>query len=587
MPKDLLNFMKKGGNKLPKKDEKRLKKEPARSRRRSSTRKKVEFVELESSGEEIEDESGDNNEVTVPVKRKRAVTDSKARNTALKRQRSGVIEQETEVDNSEPWIEKYAPQTVSDVAIHAKKVEEIRKSLNELSNQQDTLRLLVVSGPAGSAKSTIIKQVGKELGYGDDKIAEWSSPDRVDGSSLIEAFGEFLNGFIYKKSLKNLILVEELPNIMHTETKQAFVYSLLQWVNLEINRLPPLVLIITEIDPPDADSWTDSIITERILPRRLLEHGKVHRVKTQPTNITLTTKVLKDISVKENLIKNGIPKKELDQAIKEMAQFGDIRSSISSLEFWARWRNVSRQRRRDDLEKLAPPLGREAHLNLFHAIGRVVYGSSKDKQGNLLKTDEQVIQSVLDDWETTNRDGTLSLSIHENFPNAYSSRITLECFESCARELSNSDLLIAKDLSVLASEFSVRGVRTTVRNHEPDENGIKLHKQSVYPREKKLMKAKLESINDIEKYVSKRNYTTGQLMNFNDAVLYDGYYEQLQKHKNRRIGGDLDKEGIQADDDIDSDDDLAPKFENVSLYEVNSCIIGTDDEDIEDSELED
>lgn len=76
------------------------------------------------------------------------------------------------------WIDKYAPQSSKDLAMHKKKVDEVRDWLKkaDVSLQlglPPSPRLLVLSGPSGTGKSAMLRVLGREMGY---EMCEWVEP---------------------------------------------------------------------------------------------------------------------------------------------------------------------------------------------------------------------------------------------------------------------------------------------------------------------------------------------------------------------------------------------------------------------------
>lgn len=76
------------------------------------------------------------------------------------------------------WVDKYAPTSVADLAMHKKKVDEIRQWLTVAdTNLQLGLppypRMLVLSGPPGSGKSTMLRVLASEMQF---ELCEWQEP---------------------------------------------------------------------------------------------------------------------------------------------------------------------------------------------------------------------------------------------------------------------------------------------------------------------------------------------------------------------------------------------------------------------------
>ena len=476
--------------------------------------------------------------------------------------------------NTESWIEKYRPRSSSELAIHAKKISELKTAVMGMV-QMSGNRLLILSGPAGCGKTISLFTIAKELGYdisrdaGNDadsncgSIIEWESPDRLDGVSLPQAFSEFLSGLNFRRqfnsnktrSKRTMAVVEDLPNLLHLDTKLAFNNALLQWVNTpasSLSALPMLILIITEVEIFADNNRNDSFIVERILSKPLLNHPGLARIKFGAVNMTLISKTLKSIQQKEYALFRNIPKKEISDTINSLSALGDIRSAISAFEFWARWRFQS-------LKYI--PMGRESHLGLFHAVGRVIYGSHKDKKGEPTMDDETLIRSVVDDWENSNRDSSFSLALLENFTCAKECRMNNEGLYNCEEVLSSADILQSEDMQTTICELIVRGLRYNITSAEADSRQKSTFKKMAYPRERKVQQSVYRSQRELDAYKLDRAKTTSTMMSYLDSLLFHGYYEsylaRFRKYRDNSIicrqrpGGRIGSGFIHADDDIE------------------------------------
>lgn len=132
---------------------------------------------------------------------------------------------------SSNWIENFAPCTVSDLAIHTKKLNEVQdwfRAHTEKTNKV-VAPILLLTGPSGCGKSTVIKILAKEFGY---TISEWVTPvdieftryDKYDSDkstyseSQNDKFAQFLfqssrYRSVFDTSSKRLVLVEDFPNV--------------------------------------------------------------------------------------------------------------------------------------------------------------------------------------------------------------------------------------------------------------------------------------------------------------------------------------------------------------------------------------
>ena len=76
------------------------------------------------------------------------------------------------------FVDAHAPKASADLAMHKNKVDEVRKWLR-IANEclqldmPPTPRLLVITGPPGSGKSTVLRVLADELGY---ETCEWIEP---------------------------------------------------------------------------------------------------------------------------------------------------------------------------------------------------------------------------------------------------------------------------------------------------------------------------------------------------------------------------------------------------------------------------
>lgn len=116
--------------------------------------------------------------------------------------------------------------------IHPKKIEELEEWLEESDDYENSILLL--TGPAGSGKTTSIKLVAKSMGF---EINEWITPMDVEWSELgdndnatfrenqIDKFRDFLfrssrYSSLFEDERKKLIIVEDLPNAFFKQTEK-------------------------------------------------------------------------------------------------------------------------------------------------------------------------------------------------------------------------------------------------------------------------------------------------------------------------------------------------------------------------------
>lgn len=519
-----------------------------------------------------------------PAKRLRSVTPSLGGRTFVLASKStsagsmpffrdnrGIAEkEEDETQEAVPWTEKYFAQSSSAVALHARKVKEVRDALEDMCSDHPSIKLLILSGPAGSSKSSILRALARETltkvnnskgcELNSNYLLEWENPDRMEGRSLPAAFLEFLSSAKYKTNRDSLILVDDIPNLSHLNTRELFNMALLEWINREDvytrNFNPGLVLIITEIEVSSNGSSSDgtttsfrnaeSLITERVVSEKVLRHKAVKRIKFRPVNKTLSTKALKAIVDQERSIFKRISPQDVTKAIDVISDYGDIRSAIMSLEFWAigRSRSLSRgvthtKQEQSGQDVYLNMLRRDAHLDLFHAVGKVVHLSTKDKFSNEAQDDDVVVEGILADWSSNRGDQQVfSNTVFENFVtvNKY---LPLSDICECLDALCASDLLTANTLAYggvgnkqcteIACNLDIRSVRETLKRNKHLKGGSSFAPLS-FPRTLKKQAPEIKKLKlELDEFRAKKllEEKGGSAWSYEGLLLYEKYYSDI------------------------------------------------------------
>lgn len=321
-----------------------------------------------------------------------------------------------------PWPLKYKPRNLQEIAMHPAKLDEIKTVLDPFS---DT-RILVLSGPSGSSKSTAVRLIAESRGQ---NLLEYNAPEASVGStSLINTFSEFLLGAAMHDRGRTLVLVADLPSIFHENTRAAFEESLLQWSKGP--HQPIVAITLTEIEV--SAKFSDAIIVPRIFGS-LIEGASTSKevvwIKTNPLSPTILQKQIQFVAIKEGL---NCPK----SLIKSIAQCGDIRSALNGLEFHSKTLGDS------DTQTQCDALGvRGSPTQLFYAIGKVVWTSSKKRSL------EESLEGFQDSLENFN------LTVLENYTSAKHQRLPILAAAEVTEWLSIADTCsFSKSLGALGAE---------------------------------------------------------------------------------------------------------------------------------------
>ncbi|KAI5955175.1 rad17 [Candida jiufengensis] len=410
----------------------------------------------------------------------------------------------TKKTTSKQWLEKYQPKTASEICINPTKLKQVRDSLRKLINHQS--KILVLTGPCGSSKSTTIKILANEFYNGDifnDNITEYDETEK---------FGRFLQNCKYKQG--STILVDELPNVYHNETLMEFRDALKQWIYTN-DVTPPLVLCVSEYEYESDDfnrlSYTieNNMNVDTLLGREILGAPGVEIVKFNSIATRYLKKTITGILKSEELGRLMNDSK-FDQFLTELYKVGDIRSIIFNLELWTKF------------HKLGGDYNREDALNIFHAIGKIIY-SSKEK-------DVDPVTQVIERYPDKNSD-LLNLGLLENYHIYQDSNFDVKIAGDICNDLSINDI-------VSFGEVGMRSTRTNLEKAGPKVSTLKL--KMKFPRHFKMLKNIRKAHTQINSY---RRYIT-PTTSFSDLNLIDGYYlpqiynsQKKTRYRYNRLGG--------------------------------------------------
>ncbi|MCJ1388035.1 Cell cycle checkpoint protein rad17 [Xylographa bjoerkii] len=419
-----------------------------------------------------------------------------------------------------PWAETFEPSSIEELAVHKRKVTDVKSWLDNAIKGLERKRLLILKGPSGTGKTATVSAIAKSLNL---DIVEWKNPAGSDFASdgfrsLSAQFEEFLgrsgkfNGLRLQTSggerveqqlqrpylhaqaedqacRKRFILLEEFPNTFSRTSSAllSFRSNILQYLVANTppsgslmrkqNSQPdvtPLLMIISETLLTTTTAAADSFTAHRLFGPDILNHQRTTVIEFNPISPTKLIKAL-DLVIQKEARLSGRRRTPGPAVLKKLAEVGDVRSAISSLEFmcvrgddgtdWGgRVATKSKKGVEDacDLTKMEKEsiemvTQREASLGIFHAVGKVVY-NKRDEPSALIPHVElppqppdhlshhsrrhRSIVNVDELMDETGTDtSTFTAALHENYVLSCDGPTSVDSLNGCIDALSDSDLL--------------------------------------------------------------------------------------------------------------------------------------------------
>jgi cell cycle checkpoint protein len=423
-------------------------------------------------------------------------------------------------DDKRSWTEQFAPLDLAELAVHKKKVADVRQWL-DMAFHGRRQRVLVLKGAAGTGKTTTIRLLAQDMGV---HIVEWRNPaepgsdastgaqftdfvgragrsgglvlsdqqpedpnvERRDGADVMLSFRPSENSNDEKQTL---LLVEEFPNTFSrtSSTLQSFRSTVMQYLSsppLNNDAVPtPIVMIISETLLSTNTALADSFTAHRLLGPELANHPFLDIIEFNAVAPTYLSKALETIVVKEAR-KSGRRRTPGPQVLKHIAESGDIRSAVSSLEFlclrgdkgdvWSSKVPFGKQKKSKaetpltqfEVDALKLISNRESTLGIFHAVGKVVYNKRVAApaiahpppwlpQHRRDKVPENDVDQMIDELGTDV--STFIAALHENYVLSCGSTASEESLDSltgCINSISDADLLSVDRFSFGTRAFS-------------------------------------------------------------------------------------------------------------------------------------
>ncbi|KAG6005417.1 hypothetical protein E4U21_000197 [Claviceps maximensis] len=290
-------------------------------------------------------------------------------------------------DELRPWSDRFGPRTLDELAVHKKKIADVRTWLDNVMTGRKRQRVLILKGAAGSGKTTTMRLLAKDMGF---ELLEWKNPTGTNtGMGFVSSsaqFGEFLgrsgkfgmldvepstelsfssssssstsksttsnwsgtsNGPL-KSRTERVILIEEFPNTFSRSSSvlSSFRSTILQYLadltpslanfgNMMARQsepIRPVVLVITETLLTTTSASADSLTAHRLLGPEILRHPGVGVIEFNAIAPTILSKAL-ELVVQKEARTSGRKRTPGPQVLKRLGEIGDVRSAISSLEF--------------------------------------------------------------------------------------------------------------------------------------------------------------------------------------------------------------------------------------------------------------
>ena len=504
-----------------------------------------------------------------------------------------------------PLYMKYAPNTLDELFLHPKKIKDMRNILtNELFDSNHNLNMLIVSGPTGSCKTSLIKLLINEY-YDNNKFLyqtfdiqnvqkndHFIEFDPLDKSINFEMF--LNNCKLFKKNSKmmKVVLIKYLPNIYFDQIHSQFLKAIKDYLNNDYyNEFPPLIFVISECDIPkdDTNDVSDDLytrfdihshyITETIFDKEILQNYRVKKITVNPVAKTYLKKILKRVIEKEiiqmntsNTLNRKIKISAFSGIIDELSNLKDVPSALSQLESY-----LQAFENKMDFKSLKID-NRDTGISLFHAVGKIFFGTKEEGY-----TNDDIIKLLNKDYQQY-IDPVFKYTIFENFKVAEIKG--LNNFTNMVDVMSETDIMN----SSLGTEAYIRKIRylcsdlkEDLQKAEVKANSIKFTPNFKILRKQREVKYQIKDLQLLK--IAKNN----EFVDINDLLLYGNeleskllthYYREYQAWKEYRINvGKLTdgyaKPGRLIDPKIDYMDMIGGKFgtiNSIADMEINTDI---------------
>ncbi|XP_018802139.1 PREDICTED: cell cycle checkpoint protein RAD17 [Bactrocera latifrons] len=312
--------------------------------------------------------------------------------------------------NNSNWIDKFEPKTCEEVAVHPKKLAELKDWLLHCTavHKQHPAQICLLTGPSGSGKTAAVRALARAQKY---ELQEWINPVDRD---MINTLGDqtsnytgsqidFFKSFLFRssryKSLlgsqKRLVLVEDFPNMILSSV------DIFEDILEEFSKYgkAPLLFIV-------ADSKGRSLnISYNLFTEELKNKYHIHHISFNPIAVTLLQKAMKRFCalMREQQFSDTykVPSETIIDSIVFAAQ-GDIRNALINLHFASlKGAGALPTERVDSCEIIGKSkkklstlktIRRDESVTMLHALGRV-FNPKRLPNGNFTHKPEDISDS--------------------------------------------------------------------------------------------------------------------------------------------------------------------------------------------------
>ncbi|KAI8029397.1 Cell cycle checkpoint protein RAD17 [Camellia lanceoleosa] len=299
------------------------------------------------------------------------------------------------------WVDKYKPRSLEELAVHKKKVEEVKLWFEEkLRKQKEEFcnNVLLITGQAGVGKSATVHVIASHLGA---TVCEWETPiptiwqehlhnsnSGMHYTSKLDEFENFVerirkyglipSSFNGGSRTSNILLIDDLPvanGKVAYERLNRCLHLLVQ------SALIPTIILITECGKDDSSDHSPRNWEELQLS---LQRAGACKVAFNPITVNSIKKTLSRLCREEHC---NVDTEQVDLIAR--ASGGDIRHAITSLQYFCVKPHLRHsltfssgtptylKERSDEINRLddgfSLPFGRDETLSLFHALGKFLH----------------------------------------------------------------------------------------------------------------------------------------------------------------------------------------------------------------------